>query len=420
MELKPGYKQTEVGVIPEDWDVKRIGDLGTIVRGGSPRPAGDSRYFNGKFIPWLTVGSLTNIPKSQLYVQTTNSMLTEAGMRHSRVLEPDTLIISNSGATLGVAKILSIRCCANDGVAAIIDQRKGDKVFLAQYINTKTKELHDNVATGNGQPNLNRELIGNILVPFPSENEQKLIGQALSDMDTLIQSLEQQIIKKQQIKQGAMQTLLNPYDEQGVIKSTWKALRLGDVASLKARIGWQGLTTAEYRKSGEYTLITGTEFFDGGISWESCFYVDFDRYKQDKNIQVKIGDILITKDGTIGKVAYVRTLPRPATLNSGVFVVRPTADEFCPEFLYHLLMSKLFKEFLAQLSAGSTINHLYQKDFVGFTFFTPRDIEQQKFIAASLSEMDSEIAEIRFKLDKQRKLKQGMMQNLLTGTVRLV
>ena len=134
-----GYKQTEVGVIPEDWECKHIGELADVVRGGSPRPAGDARFFNGNFIPWLTVASLTNISLEQMYVVDTATKLTELGSLRSRVLNEDTLIISNSGATLGVAKILKIKCCANDGVAALVNQRLGNKVFLAHYINTQTK-----------------------------------------------------------------------------------------------------------------------------------------------------------------------------------------------------------------------------------------------------------------------------------------
>src|SRR3954466_14307155 len=97
---------TEAGEIPADWEVKPLGALGTVVRGGSPRPAGDPRYFNGSFIPWLTVASLTSLPDSQMEVTATSGGLTEEGSKRSRTLQPDTLIMSNSGATLGVAKLL--------------------------------------------------------------------------------------------------------------------------------------------------------------------------------------------------------------------------------------------------------------------------------------------------------------------------
>ena len=105
--LRAGYKQSEVGVIPGDWEVACIGDIGEVVRGGSPRPAGDPKYCNGNFIPWLTVAALTNISENQLYVTETVGFLTEAGAKHSRTLESGTLIVANSGATLGIAKILA-------------------------------------------------------------------------------------------------------------------------------------------------------------------------------------------------------------------------------------------------------------------------------------------------------------------------
>ena len=108
-QLKKGYKKTEVGLIPEDWDVAKLNNVSVPVRGGSPRPAGSPRFFNGNFIPWLTVASLTNISDSQIFVNKTDSFLTEEGSKQSRILNVGTLIIANSGATLGVAKLLSIR-----------------------------------------------------------------------------------------------------------------------------------------------------------------------------------------------------------------------------------------------------------------------------------------------------------------------
>lgn len=206
--IPEGYKQTEVGVIPEDWECISFGNLGDVVRGGSPRPAGDPKYFNGKYIPWLTVASLTNIKASQQYVKSTKTMLTELGSLQSRTLDKNTLIISNSGATLGVAKILGIKCCANDGVAALINQKKGINSFLVHYLNTQTKRLHDDIATGNGQPNLNTDLIKLIPIPYPSEKEQTAIANALSNVDALLSELDKLIAKKQAIKTATMQQLL--------------------------------------------------------------------------------------------------------------------------------------------------------------------------------------------------------------------
>ncbi len=264
-------------------------------------------------------------------------------------------------------------------------------------------------------------MIAKMLVPLPpTRAEQEDIAEALSDADDFIESLELLLAKKSQLKQGAMQELLTGKRRLSGFCGDWVVKRLGNTATLKARIGWQGLTTAEYLDTGDFCLVTGTEFKDGYIDWGKCHFVAEHRYRQDKYIQLRKHDVLVTKDGTIGKVALVTDLPKPATLNSGVFVIRPIQSAFHPEFFYYLLCSKVFDEFLAQLSAGSTINHLYQKDFVGFIYKTPATIDEQVAIAAILANMDAEISGLERKLGKARQLKHGMMQELLTGKVRLV
>lgn len=252
-------------------------------------------------------------------------------------------------------------------------------------------------------------------------DEQATIAKALSDVDSLIFSMQKLIEKKKAIKQGALQELLTGKKRLPGFNEEWEELNFAESAKLKARIGWQGLTTSEYLQSGYAYLITGTDFHNGRIKWETCHFVDEKRYKQDLNIQIKKHDILLTKDGTIGKVAYISNVQKPTTLNSGVFVIRPAKeDSFDPNFVYHILNSFLFDNFLAKLSAGSTINHLYQKDFVDFTFKAPSELVEQQAIAQVLSDMDSEIELLEKKLAKYQQIKQGMMQELLTGRIRLV
>lgn len=206
--------------------------------------------------------------------------------------------------------------------------------------------------------------------------------------------------------------------ELGLIPSDWDIQNLETNSTLKARIGWQGLTTDEYKEIGEYFLVTGTDFNDGKIEWDTCHYVDEFRYIQDKNIQLKNDDILVTKDGTIGKVAIVENLNKPATLNSGVFVIRPKGENYVPKYFFYVLTSKFFKEFLNQLVAGSTISHLYQKDFVNFNFIVP-PIAEQKLIAKTLSDVDLLILALEKLVQKKKKVKRGVMQQLLSGKKRL-
>ncbi len=422
MELKKGYKQTELGVIPEDWDMVSLGDYTEKV-GSGITPMGGSAVYKRSGRPFIRS---QNIGWGVLKLEDIAFIddLTHATFTSTEIIKNDVLL-NITGASIGRCALASeeiIGGNVNQHVCIIRPQEKLlNPVFLCRILlsNIGQRQIDSFQAGGNRQ-GLNFGQIKSFQIPIPpTKAEQTAIANALNDTDALIQSLTRLIVKKRHIKQGAMQTLLNPY-ENGRLKQGWVEKKLGSVATLKARIGWQGLTTKEYRKTGDYYLITGTEFKNGFIDWESCAYVDYSRYKQDKNIQVKENDVLVTKDGTIGKVAFIKNMHKPATLNSGVFVIRPINDSFYPEFFYYVLLSNVFTKFLSQLSAGSTINHLYQKDFINFIFYSPKDLREQTQIASTLSDMDAEIDFFKTKLAKYLQIKQGMMQNLLTGRIRLV
>lgn len=178
---------------------------------------------------------------------------------------------------------------------------------------------------------------------------------------------------------------------------------------IKARIGWQGLTTAEYLETGEYYLITGTDIKNGYINFNNCVFVSKDRYFQDSHIQLQLEDVLISKDGTIGKVAFINKLPLPATLNSGVFLIRCDKSLLDQKYFYYLLQSKLFKDFINATSAGSTINHLYQKDIVKFSFNIPSDKTNQKHIVDFIESVDNLIESLKMEKDK--------LNNMLIGII---
>jgi len=415
MELKARYKQTELGVIPEDWNAVKMGLLANIKRGASPRPIDSPIWFdNQSNTGWLRISDAT---KAKKYLTETKQNLSDLGISNSRFVERNNLVMSIC-ATVGRPILTHKDVCIHDGFV-VFNNLKIDKEYLYYVLADLEKNWSKHGQTGS-QMNLNTGLINSTTVPLPpTKTEQISIASALSDADALIQALTRLIGKKRQIKQGTMQTLLNPY-ENGRLKAGWVEKKLGDVATLKARIGWQGLKTSEYKKIGDYFLITGTEFKNGFVDWDSCHFVDYSRYKQDRNIQVNKNDILVTKDGTIGKVAYIKNVPKPATLNSGVFVIRPMQNSFDSEFFYYVLLSDVFINFLSQLSAGSTINHLYQKDFVHFVFHVPEILNEQARIASILSDMDADIATLETKLTKTQQMKQGMMQSLLTGQIRLV
>jgi len=400
MELKEGYKQTEVGVIPEDWEPQRIDSHASITTGAKNT---QDRVDDGAY-PFFV--------RSQK-VERINSFSYEG----------EAVLTAGDGVGTGkVFHYINGRFDVHQRVYRIsdFDNELSGKYFFFQF-STHFFDRIMSMTAKSSVDSVRMEMIAGMQIPLPpTKAEQEAIAEALSDADALIESLEQLIAKKRQIKQGAMQELLTGQKRLPGFSGEWEVKRLAKTATLKARIGWQGLTTAEYLESGDYYLVTGIDFLDGYIDWENCAFVEEPRYKQDKNIQLKQHDVLVTKDGTIGKVALVDELDKPATLNSGVFVIRPIGESFNPEFFYYLLCSEVFIEFLEQLSAGSTINHLYQKDFVTFVYKAPATIEEQTAIAEILSDMDAEIAALETKLAKARQVKQGMMQELLTGKIRLI
>ena len=206
--------------------------------------------------------------------------------------------------------------------------------------------------------------------------------------------------------------------EIGRIPEDWEVFSVGNDCVTKARIGWQGLTTAEYLPNGNFGLITSTDIVDGKVNWETCVFVSEERYKQDVNIIVKNSDILVSKDGTIGKVAIVSNIPYPTTLNSGVFVIRTKNDDISQEGLGLAFKSPYFMDFIKRLTAGSTIVHLYQKDIVKFKFPMPTK-QEQHHISSALTSLDNLISSLDKLIEKKKNIKQGAMQQLLTGKKRL-
>lgn len=149
----------------------------------------------------------------------------------------------------------------------------------------------------------------------------------------------------------------------GQIPSHWGQCRLKSYNSLKGRIGWNGLRSDEFLAEGYAYLVTGQDFSGKDIKWDKCYQIEKPRYDEDPFIQLKNGDLLITKDGTIGKIATVNNLDKPACLNSGIFVMKQTKDMFEQGYLFWMLSSDLLKEFNNYTSSGTTILHLYQNVF---------------------------------------------------------
>ena len=201
--LDPGMPMKDsgepwIGKIPAHWLVKCFGWVSYVVRGASPRPAGDPSLFNGDFIPWITVAEVTK--DRSKYLTETETMLTEAGMLASRVLDEGTLVLTNSGATLGVPKILLIRGCANDGIVAFLRLApECNQDFAYYYLFSLTSMLRDRIKQGCGQPNLNTDIIKSTPIVLPPLCEQAEIAayieSIVAKLDLLIARVEKGIEK---------------------------------------------------------------------------------------------------------------------------------------------------------------------------------------------------------------------------------
>lgn len=200
----------------------------------------------------------------------------------------------------------------------------------------------------------------------------------------------------------------------GEIPNEWDVNKIKYTSTLHGRIGWQGLTSEEYIDEGPY-LITGTDFQNGEIDWDSCVHISEERWAQADKIQIKDGDLLITKDGTVGKTAIVTNLNDKASLNSGVLLIN--LQTHSKKYLYWLLNSKVFWEWFDITNSGnSTILHLYQKDFDNFSFPIP-PLQEQAAIANFLDKKSAEIDAIIGKITHQIQTLKDYRHSLITETV---
>lgn len=223
--------------------------------------------------------------------------------------------------------------------------------------------------------NVNKTFLSEIEIPIPPLTIQREIVSVLDSFTTLIDKMKQEVVLRKKQMEYYREKLLS-FDEE------IRKLSFGKDFTLKARIGWQGLTKKEYLPDGEYKLITGTDFTTNNtIDFDHCVYVSKERYEQDPYIQIREDDVLITKDGTLGKIAYISELPMPATLNGGVFVVRGKTGEVTQRFLKYYLISNNFKNWIEQNHTAGSIMHLTQKLLEKFNIPVPSPSTQEDIVS---------------------------------------
>mgnify|MGYP000959459895 FL=1 len=309
----------------------------------------------------------------------------------------------------GDPKILGVPTVVkSNGFNIIQNQRVGklelltdniDENYLKFALQSKNvKNYFKKFSAGGVQLNLSKKEILNAPIVLPTIEEQKILVNLFKTIESFIYLRKKELLNL---------NLLN--------KSLFTKYSIGEKESIanlcyvKARIGWQGLTKKEYLSNGEYYLITGVDFKNEKIDFKNCFYVTKERYNQDENIKVKINDILLTKDGTIGKVAIVDKLEKPATLNSGVFVLRPKVNNLNVTYLMHSLISEDFKKFIDDIKIGATVPHLNQAALLKYKLILP-PIELQNKFAKKIEK----ITKLSFEIEEAIKEAENLYNSLIS------
>lgn len=420
-----GYQKTNLGIIPNDWNIKLLGDVASFTNGKAHEnyitEHGEYIVVNSKFIS--TEGEVKKY-SNKCYCPTSkgNVLMVMSDVPNGKAIAK-CFIVDHSDKYTVNQRICSLN----------INKAVPKYIFYQLNRNPYYLQFDDGVK----QTNLRKQDVLSCPLRIPkNEKEQQAIAEALSDVDALIASLEKLIAKKRAIKTATIQQLLTGKkrlpkfghskgyikSELGYIPEDWDLVKFKDITFMYGRIGWQGLKQEEFTNNDNQPfLITGMNFKDGKIIWNEVYHISEDRYNLDKNIQLRDNDVLMTKDGTIGKILYVENIPYPhkASLNSHLLVFRPKDNKYYPKYLYHLLKSKYFSDFIDLNKSGSTFFGITQESVGNFIMPLP-SYKEQEVIGNILNDIDEDIDMVNTSLLKTKDLKQGMMQQLLTGRTRLI
>ena len=286
--------------------------------------------------------------------------------------------------------------------------------YYFNYIGFDRKYMH---YSKNIRYTLNYDEFSSLPMLIPPLEEQKRISCYLDNQCAKIDEIISDNNHEIELLEEYKRTILK--NELGNNVSS-KKYRIKNIANLKGRIGWQGLTTADYIEEGPY-LITGVDFNEskGSINWKSCVHINEERYEEAPEIHVVPNDLLITKDGTIGKLAIISE-NREASLNSGVMLIRIKDKSVCSvKYLYYLLKSDYFWDWYNSSQRGSsTIKHLYQEQFYNFSFFLPDLAHQEKVIKKiddQFLKLDQVINYRKQIIEKLDEYKKSLIYEYVTG-----
>lgn len=414
----PGYKLTELGPIPAEWSVFELGDMDPYVTSGS---RGWARYYSNYGSAFLRI---TNLSRQSIYPDLSDLRfvkipLIDAEGRRTQLQEGDLLvsITADIGIIGYVDRSIPTPTYINQHVALVrFDPSRISSKFLCYFLASEKPQRLFRATTDQGaKAGMSLTGVRRIKAVLPPLPEQNAIAEALSDSDSLIESLVQLIDKKRQIKLGAMQELLTGNKRLPEFRGHWKGRELQELADIR---------------SGGTPSTSQPQFWDGDVVW--CTPTDITALRGRKYLQdsgrkitqagvqnssaemIPARSIVMTSRATIGECAINVC---PVTTNQGFKNLVPHEDVDV-EFLYYLL--QIQKKALVRLSGGSTFLEIGKAQLATFSVRMPLDKQEQVAIAAILADMDNELSILEDKLAKARVVKQGMMQELLTGRIRLV
>ena len=379
-------------MIPEDWNSARLGKVATLQRGFDL----PHRLRKPGIVPIVTSSGL--------------------GDTHSESKVTGPGVVTGRYGTIGdVFYVVKDFWPLN--TTLYVKEFHGNNPLFISYL-LKTIDFHTHSGKS-GVPGVNRNDLHELIVPVPSTlAEQTAIAEALSDADTLIESLEQLIAKKRQLKQGAMQELLTGKKRLPGFSGEWLVKRLGELFEITSskRVFQSEWTTwgVPFYRARELAVLGEQGFVDNDLFITKELYASC---KKAYGVPA-IGDILVTGVGTLGKV-YVVVDEREFYFKDGNIIWFKCADKICPEFLKQLYSTPLIIKQIEDGSEGTTVG-TYTITNAKNTLIPFPSIPEQTAIAATLSDLDAEISALEIKLTKSRALKQGMMHKLLTGQIRLI
>ncbi len=421
-----------IGNIPNEWKLNRLRYNCSFKTGGTPPDKdGINNLCDGH--PWITAQDMNN----GLYIKNYSQYITEESRKkYNYRLFPKKSILLVCIASVGKMGYILDETYSNQQITALMPNKNIEGRYLLYLLNSLTPMIEKDAAS-NVVPIINTQYLSNIVCCLPHVAEQKLIANFLDakieNIDGILDDLNKQIdildrYKKQLITEtikSGLEKNANYVDSKkewiGKINSTAKLIRLKNYSYLKGRIGWQGLTADEFIDEGPY-CVTGTDFINGKINWQTCYHISEKRYEMDYNIHLKVGDLLVTKDGTIGKLAKVDFLPDRACLNSHLLIIRPLTNDYTNEYLFYVMSSDIFKEYASILANGSTMDSLSQEK-IGNFIFPSYELKKQneivKYLDNKCSQIDKIISDKNKQIEQIEKYKKSMIYEYVTGKKRL-